>query len=412
MRFPMGLKISFLFLAMSLPSALAQTIDILPPRLQDLSNTVITSNTVESRVSNTRIKVYFNCYAINLRGTPNPIAPQTTIIAYFDFIDKNGAMQTFITRFPSQLVAVTDPTSITLQPTNDTSSTLTGVTISAIGNTLSIDVPQISTTTVNVDGSVTTSGLTDGSMSLVSVRFDQYGAPPPDPMAGNYVGVNGPLSGQVSWTTSKDGRNIEVHASFPGAALPGMWPRYLGETRTGFCGGWYSPLMLFFDDQRPRFTGKSDFKVTPQQSSHIYWPEAGAPGYFLALDKNKNGKIDDGDELFGNAESPNGFEALAKYDENHDGYIDENDPIFKQLLLWQDKNGDGISQPNELFTLESMHVKRIRLKPKLKGGSFGNRAKYPRQSVFEFTSKSGKVKTGVVLDIWFSDAPAGSLPKK
>lgn len=60
---------------------------------------------------------------------------------------------------------------------------------------------------------------------------------------------------------------------------------------------------------------------------------------FLALDKNGDGKIGNGGELFGPA-SGNGFAELAQYDSNGDGWIDENDPVFKQLKLWT-KNAQG-----------------------------------------------------------------------
>lgn len=54
---------------------------------------------------------------------------------------------------------------------------------------------------------------------------------------------------------------------------------------------------------------------------------------FLALDKNNDGKINDGKELFG-PQTGNGFEELAKYDEDENGWIDENDSIFNDLKLW------------------------------------------------------------------------------
>ena len=56
---------------------------------------------------------------------------------------------------------------------------------------------------------------------------------------------------------------------------------------------------------------------------------------FLALDKNYNGKIDDGTELFGDQNgAENGFEELKKYDSNNDGVIDSNDPVFERLRLF------------------------------------------------------------------------------
>lgn len=60
---------------------------------------------------------------------------------------------------------------------------------------------------------------------------------------------------------------------------------------------------------------------------------------YLALDKNGDGVINDGKELFG-PQSGNGFRDLAQYDEDGNGWIDENDEIWEKLLIWtQDENG-------------------------------------------------------------------------
>jgi hypothetical protein len=63
---------------------------------------------------------------------------------------------------------------------------------------------------------------------------------------------------------------------------------------------------------------------------------------FLALDKNLNYKIDDGSELFG-AKSGNGFEELRAYDDDKNGWIDENDKIFNKLRIWKkSQNSDEL----------------------------------------------------------------------
>ena len=54
---------------------------------------------------------------------------------------------------------------------------------------------------------------------------------------------------------------------------------------------------------------------------------------FLALDKNKDGEINDGTELFG-TKSGDGFKDLAQYDEDKNGWIDENDAVFDDLSIW------------------------------------------------------------------------------
>ncbi len=84
------------------------------------------------------------------------------------------------------------------------------------------------------------------------------------------------------------------------------------------------------------------------------------------MDRNDNGVIDSGRELFGDntqlssgGSASNGFEALADLDSNQDGKIDSQDTDFNELRLWQDKNQDGISQTDELHTLNQLGIASI-----------------------------------------------------
>lgn len=82
---------------------------------------------------------------------------------------------------------------------------------------------------------------------------------------------------------------------------------------------------------------------------------------FLAIDRNGNGVIDSGRELFGDQNgAANGFEELRKLDTNGDGRINALDRDFDKLLLWRD-NGNGITEPGELMTLRDMGIAEISL---------------------------------------------------
>lgn len=82
---------------------------------------------------------------------------------------------------------------------------------------------------------------------------------------------------------------------------------------------------------------------------------------FLAIDRNGNGVIDDGTELFGDQRgAANGFEELRKLDSNNDGVINALDSGFDQLLLFKD-NGDGKTDAGELMTLSQAGIREIAL---------------------------------------------------
>ena len=87
---------------------------------------------------------------------------------------------------------------------------------------------------------------------------------------------------------------------------------------------------------------------------------------FLVLDRNGNGVIDNGSELFGDhtplsggGYAADGFAALVQEDTNSDGKVDSTDTRFANLRVWRDLNQDGISQASELTTLAEQNIAAI-----------------------------------------------------
>ena len=103
------------------------------------------------------------------------------------------------------------------------------------------------------------------------------------------------------------------------------------------------PLMVTFAGTPARVTGaKVAFDLNSDGKQENVSFVANGSG-LLALDKNGDGKVNDGRELFG-PQTGSGFGELASYDADGNGWIDENDPVFSKLRIWTQ---DGLSTLSE-----------------------------------------------------------------
>lgn len=137
--------------------------------------------------------------------------------------------------------------------------------------------------------------------------------------------------------------------------------------------------------------------------SQISWFEKGK---FALLTLPKAGDVDNIDQLFGNNTlgddgefADNGFLALAKYDDNHDGVIDSKDAVYSKLRLWFDVDRDAKAEKRELKTLAEMKVVAIDLDydPNYsERDNYGNQVKL--KSVVKFAD--GNLKP--IFDLWFA----------
>lgn len=187
-----------------------------------------------------------------------------------------------------------------------------------------------------------------------------------------------------------------------------------GEVPCGECDQTSSPLAIDLDNNDFQLTSVEDgvmFDIEGQgRQMPVGWFAAGSQDALLFLDRNGNGVVDGGHELFGTATevapgyvASNGFEALlifdtAKGSDADTGVINKNDKIYSQLQLWIDNNPrDGRSQKSELVPL-SQYVESIDLRYKVvvEEDQYGNQI-FARSKV---KMQGGALRN--IADVWFT----------
>lgn len=180
---------------------------------------------------------------------------------------------------------------------------------------------------------------------------------------------------------------------------------------------WCSPIAIDLAHDGYALTSASDgvlFDIDADGDlDRVAWTRAGSDDAWLAMDRNGNGIIDDGSELFGNrtrvfadpenrTTAANGFEALKflespPYGQNRgDNIIDGYDAAFSRLLLWADANHNGISEADELQPVSASTLLAIRTdyKESRRRDRYGNEFRQRAKATFADTGEF------FIYDVW------------
>jgi hypothetical protein len=169
-----------------------------------------------------------------------------------------------------------------------------------------------------------------------------------------------------------------------------------------------TPLVLAFDDEPITFTNPHGaFDLSGRDALvRTDWVSSNTP--WLVYDRNANGTIDDGSELFGSMtrlpggeRATNGFLALAPLDADRDGWLTANDPAFAELALWRDRDQDRASSTDELIPLAGSVV-ALSLNyadvPRCVAGSCEH-----ERAELVFRDAEGNERRGSVVDVYLGE---------
>ena len=187
-----------------------------------------------------------------------------------------------------------------------------------------------------------------------------------------------------------DGRSIDINLNI---SMSRSFEAYYEETHAGTAFRQIDPLVVNFADVPAGLTDMSFFFDLDQDGKEDKIKTLADGSGFLALDLNDDGIINDGSELFG-TKSGDGFGDLAVYDEDRNGWIDENDSVFSKLKIWaKDLTGNDI-----LYTLKDLNIGAMYL---------GNReTQFSLNSALTNDTLGTVRRTGLFL---YEDGTAGTL---
>jgi trimeric autotransporter adhesin len=151
----------------------------------------------------------------------------------------------------------------------------------------------------------------------------------------------------------------------------------------------------------------------------VQWVRPRGDEAFLTLDRNRNGVVDDGSELFGvgtplfeGGTAPNGFVGLAQYDRpllggNDDGVISSADAVWPELRLWLDANADGVATRSEMRRPEALGLTSFGIIPRARRyiDNAGNSLPY-----WAWAGATGRPARTKMVDVYFLQFGADDQP--
>jgi hypothetical protein len=244
------------------------------------------------------------------------------------------------------------------------------------------------------------------------------------------------VNGQFTWDTSRQVQSAECALADSTNMTNAEYNTETGAGNDPFCDAycWTScinnscpprppgqgcPILMDIEGDGIRLTGLNDpvwFDIDADGIPDLMaWTNRGEG--LLALDRNGNGSIDSGGELFGNytrladgSRAMNGYVALAEFDSwafggNGDGQIDSADAAFGWLKIWTDRDHDGISQAEELKSINELGVRRIDLtyRRSNRRDHYGNELRFLGRAWKE--GPFGSVHPILTWDVFFVVAP-------
>jgi hypothetical protein len=178
-----------------------------------------------------------------------------------------------------------------------------------------------------------------------------------------------------------------------------------------------TPILIDLDNDGFHLAGLNDAVMfdldADGQPNRISWTAFGTGDAFLVFDRDGNGMIDSGRELFGNATllasgapASNGYEALLEFDEsplggNGDSLITPADSVWELLQVWTDLDHDGVSDPGELESLAAAGVAELDTKYKRSNRSDQHGNLFRFRSKAMIANATGRPRPSTTYDVFF-----------